>query len=50
VFVRNIFEVVGALLRYKQSDGGGFDGGISPTAIVDAACPIDVFDIVAILR
>jgi len=49
VYVRNIFEVVGALLRYKQSDGDGFDGSVSPAVVVDAACPIHVFDIVAIL-
>lgn len=49
VFVRDVLEVVGTVLRYEQGDGDGFDSCVAPAVIVDAACPVDIVDIVAIL-
>jgi len=40
---------MGALPRYKQRDGDGLDGGVSPAMVVNAARPVDVFDVVAVL-
>jgi len=50
MYVRNVLEVVGAVLRYEKRDGDGFDGGVAPAVVVDAAGPVDVVDIVAVLR
>jgi len=50
VFVRDVLEVVGAVLRYKQRDGDGFYGGVAPAMVVDTASSVDVVNIVAVLR
>ena len=50
MFVRDVFELVGAIPRYEQRDGDGFDGGVAPTVIVDAARSVDVVDVVTVLR
>jgi len=49
VFVRDVAEAVGAVLRYKQRHSEGFDRSVPPTVIEDAACPVDVVDIVSVL-
>ena len=42
--------MVGAVLRQKQRHGDGFDGGVTPAVVVDTASPVDVVDVVAVLR
>ena len=49
MFVGDVLEVVDADLRYEQRDCDGFDGGVTPAVIVDAAFPVDVVDVVNVV-
>ena len=49
MYVRDVLEIVGAVLWYEQSNGDGFDGCIAPAMVVDTACPVDEINVVAVL-
>ena len=50
MFVANAREVIDAVLRYEQRDGDGFDSGVAPAVIVDATFPVNIVDVITVLR
>jgi len=50
MLVSNTPETVRAVPRHKEHDSSSLDGSVSPAIVVYASCPVDIVDVVAVLR